>query len=145
MTVNKNLFFAASITVISTLLAAQSFSYPAESAVFPRFLCILMVFFSILILIKTLKNNVQKQEDGGSIIQTFKLPVLVFGLTALYIIAIQHIGYFVSTVAFMAFTMFFFGERRFLPSAAAILIFLGVVYALFISFLGLRLPEGLLF
>ena len=57
----------------------------------------------------------------------------------------QYIGYFVSTVVYMALSMFFFGERRPLPIAAAVIIFLAVIYALFVSFLGLRLPEGVLF
>ncbi len=45
----------------------------------------------------------------------------------------------------MSASMFFFGERRPLPIAAAVLVFLAVIYALFVSFLGLRLPEGILF
>ncbi len=70
---------------------------------------------------------------------------MVFAVTAAYVFAVNYAGYFVSTVVFMFLAMFLFGERRILPMAGATAVFLGVVYALFVSFLGLRLPEGILF
>ena len=76
---------------------------------------------------------------------TIKLPAAVFASAALHLLCMQYIGYCVSTVVYMALSMFFFGERRPLPIAAAVIIFLAVIYALFVSFLGLRLPEGVLF
>lgn len=147
MTINKELFFSIAISVISALLTLQSFNYPAESSQFPRFLCILMLFFSFLILIRTVKNKSTEKSGvtGGNFMATIKLPAAVFASAALYLLCMQYIGYFVSTVVYMALSMFFFGERRPLPIAAAVIIFLAVIYALFVSFLGLRLPEGVLF
>ncbi|MCF0247320.1 MAG: tripartite tricarboxylate transporter TctB family protein, partial [Synergistes sp.] len=114
---------------------------------FPRFLSVLMVFFSVAILIKTVKNKsaVKDSSSGEGFLASLKLPAAVFGSAAVYLMCIQYVGYFCSTVAYMFLSMFFFGERRPLPIFAAVFIFLAVIYALFISFLGLRLPEGLLF
>ena len=84
-------------------------------------------------------------STGSGFISAAKLPVTVFVSTAAYLFCIGYVGYFVSTVIYMSASMFFFGERRPLPIAAAVLVFLAVIYALFVSFLGLRLPEGILF
>ncbi|WP_455594353.1 tripartite tricarboxylate transporter TctB family protein [Cloacibacillus porcorum] len=145
--INKELFFSIAISVISVLLTLQSFNYPPESSQFPRFLCILMLLFSFLILIRTLKNKEGEKtmSTGSGFISAAKLPVTVFASTAAYLFCIGYVGYFVSTVIYMSASMFFFGERRPLPIAAAVLVFLAVIYALFVSFLGLRLPEGILF
>jgi hypothetical protein len=147
----KELFFAISISVISLLLLLTSFTYPPESSVFPKFLCSLMLLFSLLILVKALrsrtgaKENNQTEESSGNIICKFKIPTLIFSLTILYIAGIMYIGYFVSSIIFLIGTMSIFGKRGLLAKTIATAGFLIVVYALFVSFLGLRLPEGLLF
>ncbi|MDO4988610.1 MAG: tripartite tricarboxylate transporter TctB family protein [Synergistes sp.] len=147
MKFNKDKFFAVAVTLISALLTAQAFSYPYESSQFPRFLCILMLLFSAIMLIKNLKSNTSQTTElsAASFAAATKIPVAVFGSVTIYVVGIAYIGYFVSTALFMALTMIGFGERKVLHIAAAIAVFLAVVYALFVSFLGLRLPEGLLF
>lgn len=148
---SKELFFAVSITVISLLLLITSFTYPAESSEFPRFLCGLMLIFSVLILVKALrlrrvtKENINTEGSSGSIMFKLKVPVIVFSLTIAYVVGIMYIGYFVSSIIFLIGTMSIFGRQGFLSKTIATAGFLLVVYALFVSFLGLRLPEGLLF
>ncbi len=74
-----------------------------------------------------------------------KAPVLVFSLTIAYLAGIMYIGYFVSNTIFLIGTMSIFGRQGLFTKTIATAGFLLVVYALFVSFLGLRLPEGLLF
>jgi len=57
----------------------------------------------------------------------------------------MYIGYFVSSIIFLVGTMSVFGKQSLFTKTIATAGFLLVVYALFVSFLGLRLPEGLLF
>jgi len=142
----KELFFAVSISVISLLLLMTSFTYPRESSDFPRFLCGLMVVFSLLILIKTLRLPVGTKETyTGNIWGRLKIPAIVFFVTIAYVVGIMYIGYFVSSVIFFIGSMSVFGREKLLPKAIATAGFLIVVYALFVSFLGIRLPQGLLF
>ncbi|NLD06121.1 MAG: tripartite tricarboxylate transporter TctB family protein [Synergistaceae bacterium] len=148
---SKELFFAISITVISLLLLITSFTYPLKSSQFPRFLCGIMLLLSILILLRALRSRagVQKstntEENSGSSIGKLKVPAIIFSLTIAYVAGIMYIGYFVSSVIFLIGTMTIFGKQRFLTKTIATAGFLIVVYALFVSFLGLRLPQGLLF
>lgn len=143
----KELFFAISISIISLLLIATSFTYPPESSDFPKFLCGLMVLFSFLILIKALRLSVGvKGSDTCSVIAgKLKTPAMIFSMTIAYIAGIMYIGYFVSSVVFFMGSMSVFGKEKFMSKAIAAAGFLVVVYALFVSFLGIRLPEGLLF
>lgn len=148
---SKEIFFALAITVISSLLLLVSFTYPPKSSEFPRFLCSLMLLFSVLILIKAARSktvateNNNSEESSGNVISKLKVPAIVFSLTISYIAGIIYIGYFVSSIIFLIGTMSIFGKQKFLTKTIATAGFLIVVYALFVSFLGLRLPQGLLF
>lgn len=144
MYINKEKVYSLSVTAISALLTVQAFRYPAESSHFPRFLCVLMVLFSLISLSRALKEKEPKREEV-TFASTVKLPLIVFLTAIAYIFGIAYIGYFVSTAVYMIFMMLLFGERRIVPIGAAIAVFIIVIYALFVHFLGLRLPEGILF
>lgn len=144
MYINKEKVYSLSVTAISALLTVQAFRYPAESSHFPRFLCVLMVLFSLISLSRALKEKEQKREEV-TFASTIKLPLIVFLTAIAYIFGIAYVGYFVSTAVYMIFMMLLFGERRIVPIGAAIAVFIIVIYALFVHFLGLRLPEGILF
>lgn len=150
----KELVFSLSITAISAALLLRSFAYPAESSNFPRFLTALMLFFSLILLVKDIRERnassaaTQKSAEapratGSS--SSFRTAFLVFAGTALYAGAIQYIGYFVSTTVFFVGMMTLFGKHRLWVSFCSSAAFMLAMYALFVKFLGLRLPEGLLF
>lgn len=148
---SKELFFALAITIISSLLLITSFTYPPKSSQFPRFLCGLMLLLSILILLRALRSRAKAEEStekegrAGSFLDKIKVPVMIFLVTIAYVVGIMYIGYFVSSVIFLIGTMSIFGKEKFLTKIIMTAGFLIVVYALFVSFLGLRLPQGLLF
>jgi len=110
-----------------------------------------MFMFSLLILVKAfrsrmaLKQNDSTEENSGSIMSRLKVPAIIFSLTIAYVVGIMYIGYFVSSIIFLVGTMSVFGKQGLFAKTIATAGFLIVVYALFVSFLGLRLPEGLLF
>ena len=144
MYINKEKVYSLSVTALSALLTVQAFRYPAESSHFPRFLCILMVLFSLISLVRAFKDKEQKCEKI-TFASTVKLPLIVFLTAIAYICGIAYVGYFVSTVVYMVCMMLMFNERRIIPMGAAIAVFIIVIYALFVHFLGLRLPQGILF
>lgn len=143
MYIDREKVYSLGTTVISILLMIQAFRYPTESSQFPRFLCILMVVFSLLSMIRAIKGK--ENEKKLILYSTCKVPVAVFGSAILYVIGISYIGYFVSSIAYLLISMLIFGERRIVPMIVASLVFLAAIYALFVQFLGLRLPIGILF
>ncbi len=147
----KELGFSVVVTGICALLTIRAFSYPGDSSQFPRFLTVTMTLLSIVLLARALRSRPDQAEAGeaeqkrSSFWTSHKMPLLIFLLTALYVVAIQVIGYFTSTVLFLVGSMAFFGRHRPWVMFGISALFLAVIYALFVRFLGLRLPEGLLF
>ncbi len=147
----KEIGFAAAMTVISAAFLVQSFLYPAESSQFPRFLMMLQTVFCLVLLAKALrqpkKENETKNVQGGkgkSLIAELKVPLQIFVASSGYLLAIDALGYFVASSIFLSGTMFWFGARKPIVIIGATAGFLLTVYALFVLFIGVRLPQGLL-
>lgn len=142
----KDRSFAVIMVLVSAAFLAQSLSYPAESSQFPRFLMGIQLLFSLIFLFQQFRlpleaKTVQNKEVIASLVPAFK----VFLITSMYVLAIDYVGYFVATTAFLMGAMALFGNRRLLVMAVVTGCFLALIYALFVLFMGVRLPQGLLF
>lgn len=145
----RELIFSVGATAFSALLLARCFSYPAESSGFPKFLCGLMLLFSVILLHKTMRAPTEEDEIGDAgkragFRRNVGTALAVIGGTVAYVLAIMYIGYFVGTTVFFLGAMVVFGKNKFVPSLLASSGFMVVMYALFVWFLGMRLPEGIL-
>jgi hypothetical protein len=147
----KEIGFAAGMTFISAVFLVQSFLYPAESSQFPRFLMMLQTGFSAVLLVRAIKQpkvvgGSKTETDGSrkSRLSELKVPLEIFVATSAYLFAIDALGYFVASSIFLAGTMFLFGARKPIVIFGATAGFLLTVYALFVLFIGVRLPQGLL-
>lgn len=151
VSIRKDRWFAGFMVVVSALLLAQAYRYPAESAQFPRFLMILQLIFSVLLLAQAFRPPPAARADAltpkesGDTLSSLYAPVKVFVAASLYIVAIDYLGYYLATAIFLCAAMFWFGSRRPLMVVSVTAGFLLIVYALFASFMGVRLPEGALF
>lgn len=151
--VRKERWFATFMVVASALLLAQAFRYAPESSLFPRFLMILQLAFSIILWIQAFRLSTDVRpnapdatpNDTLDTLVSLYAPFKVFVSVSLYIVAIGYLGYFVATALFLCVAMFWFGSRRPVVVVAVSAGFLIIVYALFVTFMGVRLPEGLLF
>lgn len=142
----KDRSFAVIMVLLSAALLAQSLRYPAESSQFPRFLMGVQLLFSLIFLFQQFRlpletKPVPTMEVIASLAPAFK----VFLITSLYVLAIDYVGYFSATAVFLIGAMALFGNRRTLVMASVTGCFLAVIYALFVLFMGVRLPQGLLF
>ena len=121
MAARKDLACSICMVVLSTVLAVQSFRYPADSAFFPRVLSILLLLLSLLLLIRAFRQSPREDRTSGIRGNAFSLmksqPMLVFGSTALYIVMIPVLGFLVSTALFI-FGSILFRDRRKLIVAA---------------------------
>lgn len=138
--------FAVIMVLLSAAFLAQSFRYPPESSQFPRFLMGVQLLFSLVFLVQQLRLPLQPLQPSRESVMASLVPAIkVFLATSLYILAIDALGYFVSTAAFLLGAMALFGNRRLLVMAIVTGCFLALIYALFVWFMGVRLPQGLLF
>ncbi|HCL87571.1 tripartite tricarboxylate transporter TctB family protein [Pulveribacter sp.] len=137
---------AVILVLLSAALLAQSFQYPAESSQFPRFLMGVQLLFSLVFLVQHWRLPLEAAPQGQPGVLASLVPALkVFLVTSLYILAIDYLGYFVATAAFLLGSMALFGNRRLPVMALVTACFLALTYALFVAFMGVRLPQGLLF
>ena len=66
-------------------------------------------------------------------------------LSVLYILAMEFLGYFVSTVVFMALFLWFSGVRYWKGGIFFLAVILPFIYLLFVKALKVLLPSGLFF
>jgi putative tricarboxylic transport membrane protein len=153
----KDRLFAGGMLLLSLVLAIQSFRYPAESAQFPRFLSVLLILLSVLLVIRNVRavraDTDQVRPDDVRAARPSQRPaglgvflahagVFVFGSTALYVLAIQWLGFLTGSVCFMVTCAFSLGNRRWALVLGWGLALPAFLYLLFHSVLGLQLPAG---
>ena len=106
----------------------------------------MQLLFSLIFLLQQFRHPLgPKTAQSGEVIASLVPAFKVFLITSLYVLAIDYIGYFAATAAFLLGAMALFGNRRLLVMGCVTASFLALIYALFVLFMGVRLPEGLLF
>ncbi len=139
----KECGFAAVMVVLSTAFLVRAFMYPAASSQFPRFLMLLQLIFSASLFILSLRIP-KAANEGGFKIAALYAPTKVFVSSTVYVLAIGYLGYFAATALFLCGSMYWFGKHRPIVLIGVSGGFILTIYALFVLFIGVRLPEGLL-
>lgn len=148
---SKETAFAAMMIIISALLVYGSFNYPPQSAQFPRFLMVLQLVFSVMLLIRALRlpasnagQSINSHSEADTAGAKLWVPLQIFLSVSAYILAIEYIGYFVSTALFLCGSMAFFGRNRLMTMLSVTAACLLIIYLLFVVLIGIRMPAGLL-
>ena len=131
------------MVLLSTAFLIRAFMYPAASSQFPRFLMLLQLIFSVVLLVLSLRIP---QAAGAKSFRLADLypPFKVFVASSVYVLAIGYLGYFAATALFLCGSMYWFGKHGPVLLIGVSGGFILTVYALFVLFIGVRLPEGLL-
>lgn len=141
---HKDVAFALAMIAISASLVAGSYQYPPEAAQFPRFLMVLQLIFSVLLLIRAFRTKPATPSAATATDIRLGVPLQVFVGVSAYILAIEHIGYFVTTALFLLGSMSFFGRHKLTVMLSVAGVFLLIIYILFGVLIGIRLPAGFL-
>lgn len=116
------------------------------AALFPQISLIVFMILMFLVLIGGLRKSVaaSKSEDGEDIRllkwEQNKMPYALFGITVVYVIMMNKIGFFPATTVFIPLTMLFFNNRNWKLISAMTAGTLLFVYLLFVLFLKATLP-----
>lgn len=124
----------------------QSLKYPPSAAKLPQILIVLISVLAVGMLIEAVLTERKAKKVAGEKPQKIHaLRALVFGiLIGLYIILIEPIGYFIVTPLFVIAAMSYLRAVNFLKAVLIAIGFTVFVYALFIMFLKIPIPMGLL-
>ena len=119
---------------------------PPKAARYPYFVLGLMVFLTLLLAINTFlikpKNTEDKEEDQfkGNLYGQF---FLIMALSAVYVILIDIIGFFVTTAIYLFVTMVIL-KSSIKWSIVVSIVFSIFLYLVFVSFLKVPVPRGFL-
>ena len=149
----RDRLFGVGMCIVSAALAIQSFRYPAESAQFPRFLSVLLVLLSALLAIRSLRSapagahRVAQDERPATThdqaTTLWRSPALfVFGTTAIYILAIEWLGFLTGSIVFMVGCPLCLGSRHWVTLLTWGVTFPLALYLMFHTLLRLPLPAG---
>ena len=148
MAERKNLVFGLCMVLLSTSLIVQCFHYPLESALFPRFLAVILLLLSMVLLIRALR---QSRKEGWKrpflVISSrfFRSPsVQVFGVTAAYIALMSVLGFVVSTVIFIIASVSLLDRKKLKFAFLYGLCYPTILYVIFHFILRVTIPSGFL-
>ena len=150
----QELFFPLLFLTLGIFVFIESNSFPETAAFFPKLLSVLLIFFSLIIFINILqKNNIEKNKINGNY-NTKKITskegnnktvyILLIGLI-LYTILIKYLGYVVSTIILVYYTIFSLNYEK-KRSILFISIIIGfILYFIFKYIFKTPLPPGIIF
>lgn len=139
---------------VSVVFFIISLSFPPGSngavgpGYFPRIMCVLVIFLSVLELILSRNEEIPEELKDLGLFKKENMRVwATMGLTLVYIICIKEIGFIISSIVFMLGMNVYFKvyEKSKVLSVILPFIVVAVLYFVFHNLLHVNLPKGLLF
>ena len=118
--------------------------FPGTTQLFSRIVLLILIIIGA-VLIATSLINAKKPGPEEVDFKSFKNPLICFVLIVVYVVMIDKIGFFVSSAVCLPALMLFMGQKKPIPMIATTAGALLFIYVLFVTQLGLRMPQGLLF
>ena len=120
---------------------------PPKAARYPYFVLGLMVFLTLLLAINTFlikpKNSEEDKEEDQFKGNLYGQFFLIMALSAIYVILIDIIGFFVTTAIYLFVTMVTL-KSSIKWSIVVSILFPVFLYLIFVSFLKVPVPKGFL-
>ena len=120
---------------------------PPKAARYPYFVLGLMIFLTLLLAINTFlikpKNTEENKEEDQFKGNLYGQFFLVIALSAIYVILIDIIGFFVTTAVYLFVTMLAL-KSNIKWSIIVSILFPIFLYLIFVSFLKVPVPKGFL-
>ncbi len=129
-------------------------------------LCVIMIILSVILLLRALfgdklKSMTQKKSEATEASEAttevasekvfyFESPgmkrlYMAFGVLAVFVLLLELFGFYIAVAFLLPATMAIFGERRWWMMLAVTAGSFLFIYLVFVLFLGIRLPQGIIF
>ena len=132
---------------ICGFLYSQMVKLPEDSQTYPRFTILLLFGLTTLYVLQMVlqfaRHGIQKERDEG--FKDFQAAqfFVILAATILYLILVHYIGFYISTALFMIGVLLYL-KVPYLHTGIAVAVILLLIYFAFGKFLGVRLPQGVL-
>lgn len=148
-----NIIFLIFVVIISTAYYFDVSGLPdIEERIYVYFLYWALLILILIEIVKNIKEILaEKNEDDTNIINYFKglsilknKQIILGGSLVIYVVMTQYIGFFISSFMYFIGLTYFLGTRGIkgvivVPAGLCV-----VIYILFVSLLGINLPQGLI-
>jgi putative tricarboxylic transport membrane protein len=112
-----------------------------DAAMFPRLILGAMGILAVAMF----TGGLRRAAPGTPFVEHARNLAITVGLTAVYILAVEPVGYFPATFVFVAILAMALGLRRPVLVLASSAAFTGAVWLVFVAAFSRRLPPGFLF
>jgi putative tricarboxylic transport membrane protein len=150
------ILFAAAVDALAIVFYVDTLRMPRAAYQMPRIFIALILLLSVLMIVEQAlqlrkrsagidgngppENNDDLPSEEISPVRAAGFVLLIFG----YIMTINPLGYFIATPSFLVATLLFLRSTKPQWIAAIAVGFTGFVYLLFVLFLHMPVPMGLL-
>ncbi len=110
---------------------------------FPQAIACLLFLASAGLIYQALKGRVSASIESINKAGFVKASVTL-ALAIIYVFAMNFVGFFIATIAFLYAVMFYLGQRKQIVLTITAFSVAGVIYGIFSVFLKIPLPEGIL-
>lgn len=131
------------VMAISLAYYFLTFTLPESVVLYPRMVAILLFAFSVIFLIQTAMTEYKDSASPFKGIYWRQL-IFVLAMSLVYILLINVMGFFVATSLYIVVTMLGL-KIRLLNAVISTLAVDAALYGIFVFFLNVPLPEGILF
>ena len=141
----KEGLFAVWAVALAVLFQHQSLTLTDSAALLPRLLIACIILLSGLMALNAVREEQRKTDPGllSAPINTLRLCAFT-GLLAAYIFSVESVGYFIATPLYILASYSLLRAAPLWKSLCIAVLFSLFIYLLFIVFLHLPIPLGLL-
>lgn len=133
-------YFSLVLDFLCVFVFAMSFSFPSEAAIFPQISSALLFVLSGFLMFNSFKGKqVAPEEAKREKFQYTSAVLLILGFVA-YALLLNFLGYIITTLALVYYTIFVIGYRKQKWLIVTSIVSVAVTYALFRLVLGVPLP-----
>jgi len=137
-----NLILPLAVLAITLVFYYLTFDFPDQEEVGPAVVPYLWMFFTsvfcLVLAVQAFKHKGKPDPVPGRILNV----LLYAGWMMLYLIAVQMVGFYLSTFVFLSSSMYLMGYRRIYVIMSVALVWLVFSYFIFARLLFIPLPMG---
>jgi len=141
-----NIIISLFLIAISIFLYYQTITWEKDPATLPRLMLGVIIFLSILLIIKSITKNPKMNKIVKKMSrQSFLRIFIATCITLLYVVSINLLGLYLSTLFFLIIILLYIGEKNKLVIFGVPVLFLIFLYLIFDLFLHVDIPRGIFF
>ena len=137
-----NLNLPLAVLLLALLLYYLSLGFPDQEEVGPAVVPHLWILFATVFCVALIGQAALRRGDADPAPGHILRVLLFGGWLVAYLLAINTLGYFLSTFVFLVGAMYFLGYRRLLVATAVSMVWLLFSYLVFLKLLYIPLPVG---